>query len=120
MKFLFDMNLTPEWVKVFQSHGIDAAHWVDIGKGNDDDTVIMKYARDNEWCVVTNDLDFGTLLALTHESGPSVIQIRAEILVPGPLTFVLMDAIARFSDVLEGGAILTIDDRKQKIRVLPI
>ena len=36
----------------------------------------MAWARENGYVVFTHDLDFGTLLALTRDAGPSVIQVR--------------------------------------------
>ena len=42
----------------------------------------MAYARDHGWVILTQDLDFGTILAVTHGEKPSVIQIRSEDVSP--------------------------------------
>ena len=31
MKILIDMNLSPEWVAVFENHGWSAVHWSTVG-----------------------------------------------------------------------------------------
>ena len=42
----------------------------------------MDWARNNQHVVFTHDLDFGTMLALSHEAGPSVLQVRTEDTLP--------------------------------------
>jgi len=46
------------------------------------DRSIMDWAESNGYMVFTHDLDFGTLLALTHKTGPSVLQVRGEDVLP--------------------------------------
>lgn len=66
MKILIDMNLSPEWAAALKTKGFDAIHWASVGDARAEDSVIMEYARANGFIVFTHDLDFGTLLALTH------------------------------------------------------
>ena len=82
MKILIDMNLSPEWVEVFERNGLEARHWAAVGDPRAVDFEILKWARDNEHIVFTNDLDFGRLLALTSARGPSILQIRGGRLLP--------------------------------------
>ncbi len=42
----------------------------------------MDYARANDYIVLTHDLDFGTILAATRGTGPSVVQIRNQDVSP--------------------------------------
>ncbi len=71
-----DWNLSPDWVPVLRANGWAAVHWSDIGDPRAADREIMDWASANRHVVFTHDLDFGTALALTHASGPSVIQVR--------------------------------------------
>ena len=73
MKIVIDMNLSPEWADFFRSAGMEALHWSQVGDGHAEDATIMSWARSNDYVVFTHDLDFGTLLALTRATGPSVI-----------------------------------------------
>lgn len=63
--------------------------WVFMaGNETQDDTVIMAWALANAHVVFTHDLDFGTVLALTHANGPSVFQVRGQNVLPediGPI-----------------------------------
>jgi predicted nuclease of predicted toxin-antitoxin system len=80
----------------------------------------MEWARQNQHVVFTHDLDFGTLLALTRSAGPSVIQARAHDVLPEHLENIVVDAIQRDQNELEQGAIVTVDELRAKVRVLPI
>ena len=73
MKIIIDMNLSPDWVKTLNDVGIEAAHWSTIGLCNAPDDQIMVYATAHGFVVLTNDLDFGTALALTNVPKPSVV-----------------------------------------------
>jgi predicted nuclease of predicted toxin-antitoxin system len=63
VKLLVDMNLSPEWVRLFRQSGLDALHWSDIGRATAADDEVLQWARENQAVVFTHDLDFGILLA---------------------------------------------------------
>jgi predicted nuclease of predicted toxin-antitoxin system len=42
----------------------------------------LAYAAEHGYTVLTNDLDFGTILAATQGEKPSVVQIRSDNLDP--------------------------------------
>jgi len=85
MKLLIDMNLSPLWVDTLTQHGWEAVHWSTVGDPHATDPTIMGWARERQYVVFTHDLDFGTLLALTHAQGPSVIQVRTQNVMPAYL-----------------------------------
>jgi len=60
------MNLSPRWVSVLGNSSIEAAHWSSLGARNAPDSEIMAYAKANDYVVLTHDLDFGAILAVTH------------------------------------------------------
>jgi predicted nuclease of predicted toxin-antitoxin system len=119
MKFVIAMNLSPVWAEILNSVGYAAIHWSQIGSRNADDTVIFEWAHNNGYVVVTLDLDFGTMLAVTHSEGPSVIQIRREDVDPDRLQSDLLDLLLNYSLVLEEGALIILDDHKVRLRMLP-
>jgi len=82
MKVLVDVNLSPTWVGFFAANSIEARHWSDVGLPNAEDDDVMQWARTGGWIVFTHDLDFGTLLAIAGERGPSVIQVRTQDVLP--------------------------------------
>jgi predicted nuclease of predicted toxin-antitoxin system len=119
MKFLLDMNLPPRWVQFFSDHGFECVHWSNVGEYTAKDSVIMAYAREKGYTVFTHDLDYGALLAATRGTGPSVIQIRTQNVVPEAIGDLVLNAIARFEKELEQGAFITIDPYRSRARVLP-
>src|ERR1700759_4992933 len=108
MKFLFDVNLLFKWTEWLKSYGIDAKHWLSIGHHSDPDEVIFQYASNNNFIIVTSDLDFGTLLSHSSFGRPSVIQIRVEDTLPNSLGLRLVATIKQFESELSSGAIVTI------------
>ena len=80
----------------------------------------MTWAREHAHVVFTHDLDFGSILALTRADGPSVVQVRAHDVLPVHLEGVVVAAIRENVSELSKGAIVTIDESRRKVRMLPI
>ena len=114
------MNLSPEWQPILQENGFEAVHWSAIGAGNAPDSEIMQWARDNGCVVFTHDLDFGILLAHSQDGRPSVIQVRTQDVSPEHLGPVVLRVLRAHGEALESGALLTIDESKSRVRILPI
>jgi predicted nuclease of predicted toxin-antitoxin system len=119
MKILVDMNLSPDWVMVLERAGWETVHWSKVGNMRAPDDEIMSWARENGYIVFTHDLDFGILLALTHAEGPSVVQVRAQDVLPEVLGDKLVAVLREWEERLESGALLTVDAGKSRIRILP-
>ncbi len=120
MKVLVDMNLSPRWIPILSDAGIEAQHWSSVGQKNATDLAIMAFARANGFVVLTHDLDFGAILAAEKGEKPSVIQIRSENVSPEGIGRSVIDAIRQMSDLLEQGALLTVDPSRARLRVLPL
>ncbi|WP_017655587.1 DUF5615 family PIN-like protein [Fortiea contorta] len=120
MKILIDMNLSPDWVKVFEKYDIEAVHWSNVGEPRDKDTVIMDWARANRYIVFTHDLDFGSLLAATGVETPSVIQVRTQDILPTSIENIIISALRQFEFELDNGALVTVDQAQSRVRILPI
>jgi len=120
MKILLDMNLTPAWCDVLVAAGHEAEHWSHLGPPAATDEDILEFARRGGWVVVTQDLDFGSLLALRGHDLPSVIQVRAHSTLPSDIGRQLLDAISASSVYLEAGALITLMPSDFRVSVLPI
>jgi predicted nuclease of predicted toxin-antitoxin system len=120
MKLLVDMNLSPRWISVLSAAGIEATHWSKIGSATAPDSEIMSYARDNGYTVLTHDLDFSAILAVTHGEKPSVVQIRAEDVSLDAIGKQVVAALIQMTSELEEGALLTIDPKRVRLRLLPL
>ena len=120
MKLLVDMNLSPEWVTTLNSDGHDVVHWSTVGDIRADDAVIMAWARNDGRAVFTHDLDFGTALALTRATGPSVIQVRTQDVTPSAIGPLVLRALRQFQTQLEQGAVVVLDEVRGRVRILPV
>ena len=119
MKLLIDMNLSPRWVGVLGSAGIEAARSL-VGAPNAPDAAIMGFAKANGYVVLTHDLDFGAILAATGGEKPSVVQIRAEDVSPQAIARQVIAALRQMTGELEEGALMTIDPNRTRLRILPL
>lgn len=45
MKLLIDMNLSPDWIAVFEQQEWEALYWSTVGDPRATDSVIMEWAR---------------------------------------------------------------------------
>lgn len=120
MKILIDMNLTPDWTAVLEAEDIEAVHWSSVGKRDAPDEEIMEYARENGYAVFTHDLDFGTMLALTQATSPSILQVRAQDILPKSIGNIVITILHKYKDELEQGALIVFDKAKERVRLLPL
>ena len=95
-------------------------HWSDVGDPRASDRGIMDWAVAHQHVVFTHDLDFGTMLALTHDVGPSVLQVRAENVLPDCLESSVIAALNQHEADLSSGALVVVDESRNRVRVLPI
>jgi predicted nuclease of predicted toxin-antitoxin system len=91
-----------------------------LGAPSAPDAEIMPFARDEGYVVLTHDLDFSTILAATHGDKPSVVQIRAEDVSPDVIGAAVIEALRQMATELDEGALLTIDPKRTRLRLLPL
>lgn len=120
MKLLIDMNLSPKWTGFLVSSGFDATHWSGVGAANAPDSEIMGFARAGGYVVLTSDLDFGTILAVTHGDKPSVVQLRSDTLTHESIGKQVVNALRQLKIDLERGALVTVEPERTRLRILPL
>jgi predicted nuclease of predicted toxin-antitoxin system len=120
MKLLIDMNLSRSWIGMLGSFAIQADHWSQISSPTAPDSEIMDYAAAYGYTVLTQDLDFGIMLAATGQPRPSVVQLRTAIVDPLVIGSFVVQAILASRTELEEGALLTIDPKRARVRLLPL
>ncbi|MBN2874380.1 MAG: DUF5615 family PIN-like protein, partial [Spirochaetales bacterium] len=98
---------------------IEAIHWSSTGKPDAPDQEILEYASSNRYVIFTHDLDFGFLLARSLNATPSVIQSRIADLRPESIGDVLLATLEQFQRELEAGCLLTIQEDRTRVRLLP-
>jgi predicted nuclease of predicted toxin-antitoxin system len=120
MNFLVDMNLSPSWVDFLSGAGFTAVHWSNEGLPTASDHVLMAWAAERDYIVLTADLDFAAILAATGRRRPSVILVRSDVLTPDVLGNAILGAIHRTKEELIAGAIVSVDIQRARLRVLPL
>lgn len=120
VQLVIDMNLSVEWVAELASHGWSAVHWSTFGEPSAEDSVIMSWALTHGYVVFTHDLDFGTMLALTHATGPSVFQVRGQHVLPEDIGPIVIAALHQHEAALAAGALVVVDLKNSRVRVLPL
>lgn len=120
MKILVDMNLSPLWVRVLGEAGLEAVHWSEIGDPRAPDRLIMEWARNSGAIILTKDLDFGALLAMTAAKGPSVVQIRGFRLAPRHIGDLIVRTLKQNVAALRAGALIVLYESAARVRILPL
>lgn len=120
MKLLIDMNLSPQWASALEETGWEAVHWSLIGRPDAPDHEILEYATSHGYVIFTHDLDFGAILAATNAEYPSVIQVRTQDVTIDHLLHLVVSALNQFRKHLDEGALITIDEKQFRARILPL
>jgi predicted nuclease of predicted toxin-antitoxin system len=120
MKLLLDMNLSPLWLVPLREAGFEVVHWASVGDAYAADAEIMHYAQEHGYTICTQDLDFGLMLATTGHGRPSVVQIRAQDVLPKAIARQVIQALLKMRPFLDEGALVTVDPKKTRVRVLPL
>lgn len=120
MKFLLDMGLTQSTARFLRQQGHDAVHLRDQGLQRIDDTVIIEKACAEGRIVLTHDLDFGRMIALSGRDIPSVITFRLSDMRAPTVNRHLAEVLLRFTDHLNAGALVNVTDHDIRVRCLPV
>jgi predicted nuclease of predicted toxin-antitoxin system len=70
--------------------------------------------------LITQDLDFSSLLALGGYEKPSVINLRFENAKPDFITNRIIDIVKEFEKELNEGIVVSVDETSARYRNLPI
>ncbi len=76
MRFLLDMPVSALLLDVLQAHGHEGVHAYQIGKDRAPDEELLEIAQRESRVVITADLDFPRLMALSLAEGPGLILFR--------------------------------------------
>lgn len=114
------MNLSASLVERLKSTGFDAVHARERGLATAKDDAILEHARTRGEAILTNDLDFGTLLAVEGAAAPSVVILRLRDQHPERVADLLTRSLPRVADSLSRGAIVVIEDAAIRVRMLPV
>jgi predicted nuclease of predicted toxin-antitoxin system len=84
------------------------------------DPEILDYARREERTILTQDLDFSMLLALSGHDRPSLVTLRLSYTDPRSVADKVLGVVRSLEQKLAEGFAVTIEDRAVRLRKLPI
>lgn len=121
MKFLVDANLSPRLALSLTESGHDAVHVADLGMSRATDTEIAAVATRDNRVIISADTDFGTLLAMSGATRPSVLLIRlTSPRYADPLAALVQANLPAVVDALDAGAVVVLEDGRVRVRSLPM
>lgn len=120
MKCLADMGISPRSVAFLRNSGVDAVHVHELGLDRLPDARIVEKARSGGYVLLTHDLDFGELLALSGADLPRVVIFQLQSMRPSNVNRYLQILMAEHEAALNEGAILSVSDSHIRVRRLPI
>jgi predicted nuclease of predicted toxin-antitoxin system len=120
MRFLSDMGVDIRVVDWLRNQGHDAVHLREEGLHRLPDSKIFDKARAEKRIILTFDLDFGEILALSAGATISVILFRLHNTRTPFLIKRLSAVLSADAEALEKGAIIVVEDGRHRVRDLPI
>ena len=120
MKILLDMNIPLKYAALLTERGVPSLSWSDVGSPRASDSEIMAYAHEKNYVILTYDLDFSAILSVTRENKPSIVQIRASLIQAEQAVDLVVSALLKNADDINKGAVLSIDIKKSRLRLLAL
>ncbi len=120
MKFLADMGISMRTVTWLRQQGYDVVHLREQGLQRLPDEHVMAKARDEQRILLTMDLDFGYLLAVSGGVLPSVVLFRLSDERAEVVNSRLSQVISTCARDLESGAIISVSEDSIRVRNLPV
>jgi len=120
MKFLADMGISPRSVAFLRNLGYEAVHLYELGLERLPDVEILTKARREGYVLLTHDLDFGELIALSGADLLSVVIFRLRSMRPANVNRYLQILVTEHQTSLEKGAIFSVTESRIRVRTLPI
>ncbi|MTJ52500.1 hypothetical protein FJR38_07425 [Anabaena sp. UHCC 0253] len=120
MKFLADMGMSLRTVSWLRSGGYDVVHLREQGLQKLPDYEILIKACAEERIILTIDLDFAQLLAVSGDSLPSVILFRLGNENYHVINQCLTEILSQCQEDLVAGAIISVNNETFRVKRLPI
>jgi predicted nuclease of predicted toxin-antitoxin system len=120
MRFLADMGVAMRIVEWLRVQGHDVKHLREEGLQRMPDSNIFLKAASESRILLTFDLDFGEILALSRERNVSVVLFRLHNTRTPHVIERLKLALAQSKTILETGSVVVIEENRVRTRRLPL
>jgi predicted nuclease of predicted toxin-antitoxin system len=120
VRFLVDMPLSPTLAAWLRQQGHDATHATELGLERAPDAEVLARAKQGGRTVVTVDLDYPRLLALTEATAPSLILFRDGIWSEAEIVARMREVLAALAATDIEQSIVVVERDRIRRRKLPI
>jgi predicted nuclease of predicted toxin-antitoxin system len=120
MRFLADMGVDVRLVRWLRDQGHDATHLRDEGLHRLPNGEIFEKAVSEQRVILTFDLDFGEIAALSRGRPVRVILFRLHNTRTPHVIARLASVLQASAAALEQGAVILVEESRHRIRFLPI
>jgi len=119
MRFLADMGVSIRVVEWLRNNGHDAKHLREEGLHRMPNGEIFTKAIHENRIIITFDLDFGEIVALSKGKKASVVIFRLHNTRTSHLLCRLSAVLNDSSKALEEGAVVVVEESRHRVRYLP-
>lgn len=120
MRFLVDLCVDVRVAEWLRSQGHDTVHLRDLGLHRLANGEIFRKAASENRAVLTFDLDFSEIAALTPGRPASLIVLRLQNARFQHVIERLSAVLAESGAALEKGAVISVEEARHRIRYLPV
>ena len=120
MRFLVDMCVDVRVAEWLRRRGHDAPHLRELGLQRLANGAIFEKAAAEGRTVVTLDMDFGEIAALSRGRRASVILLRLRDIRLARVLARLEAVLSLSGDRIEDGVVMIVEDARHRIRRLPL
>ncbi|MCB9106247.1 MAG: DUF5615 family PIN-like protein [Anaerolineales bacterium] len=120
MKFLLDMPVSPALLEILEAYEHQGVHAYQIGKEQATDSELLELARRENRVIITADLDFPQLLALSSAAGPGLILFRGGNYSDVEMCDLLERVLKKVSPETLEISVCVVDRKRIRITQLPL
>lgn len=123
MKFFIDQPVSPmlaAWLRSAEGGSHDAVHARERGLSRASDTELFALAVAESRILVTADLDFARIIALSGQDGPGLVLFRAGNSTDTQMLSLLRRVLAETTPQSLPHSVVVIDEYTMRISTLPI
>ncbi len=120
MRLLADLHIAPRTVEFLRTLGHDVCRVTDLLPANASDEAIVERAAQERRTILTQDLDFSSIIALSGRPVPSLLSLRLNSSKVELVNSVLQRMLPILESDLEQGSIVTVEDQRIRLRRLPL
>ena len=117
MKFLLNENIPPSLSPLLQEINWNASHSYQLGLNGKSDNYIVEFAIQNEFVIITHDLDYSRIVSLSGKDKPSVLSFRLDNVSVGLLFKLISLNKIQLEHYLQLSALVSIDEKGFRFRV---